>query len=640
MYILVVLSALLLANQSCAAPFDYLVDLRANPETIEADGESETIISAEVKDDSGSAVPDGTVVEFTASMGVIDRRAETEAGVARVRLRSSTNTGACIVTAVVAQGRAVAEMEVPFVEKGSLMFGESYIQVTSAMYLAYEIERNIIEAAGGVTIRHRGIEIEAEEAVIDVERNVLVAKAKTGGANVIIRKDNEYLEASALQYKFNTGQGVLLTPADEHAMRFKFRSYDLLPRIDDQPDKNVDFDLEPPDPSRILVKARSLIIRPGKEVKIIHATFFSEAERLFSIPLYVVSLKGQFGGFDQAFTYGTEGLVMNLPIYYMLTPNQAGAVRVKHSETSSWGYYTGQSGLSFDVEQEYYYGGKVDGKLTLNRVTSSDWGVRWNQRNELGNAASLYTYVDYPRHKNIFANADYNQSFDDFRMLINMRGSILQDTSDKYFSRLTLQSRTRPLVKDLLSYTATAKLSYDTSLSTQSSKFGQGVGMQLYGEPVKLWSGASLNTSVLASKDWGGSFPGSTITAQTGLFTSIGNKLQAGLNYNYYWTNTVAGISSQRISADLTYRPIPTLQSRLYTTYGLTDSSTTGFGDLTYYFAPSWYFRFINTFQHYDTFDFTDYEVAVVRMIGRMEARLIWSDSRQRVRLEFSSPGF
>ena len=68
-----------------------------SPDVI-ADGASYTLIFVTVTDDSG-AVPDGTVVAFTTTAGVLSEETTTSDGTATAKLTSSTNRGAATVTA-------------------------------------------------------------------------------------------------------------------------------------------------------------------------------------------------------------------------------------------------------------------------------------------------------------------------------------------------------------------------------------------------------------------------------------------------------------------------------------------------------------------------------------------------------------
>jgi hypothetical protein len=55
---------------------------------------------------------------------------------------------------------------------------------------------------------------------------------------------------------------------------------------------------------------------------------------------------------------------------------------------------------------------------------------------------------------------------------------------------------------------------------------------------------------------------------------------------------------------------------------------------------PTWRVHLLGTFQKFDAFSYLDAEVALAKAIGNQEARLIWSQSRKRIRFEFSALSF
>ena len=260
-------------------------------------------------------------------MGIIEPRAITIAGVARVKLQSGATVGTAMISAVCATGNAVGQLRVDFLAPGTEMFNESFITVSSSTYLGYDVNGQKVEAAGGVKIYSRGLNVDADEAEIDVAHNILRAKAKNGVNNIVIKRAGKQIEASVMFYDFSSMNGVILTTADQGAKRLRFRGRDLYIEPDTKPDKKATFDYKPATDPSMFIKAKSILIRPGEEVKIKHASFYVEGSKVPSVPLYVVKLKGQGGAGGQMLNYGSEGLQMDLPLYYSLTPTTTGSIR-------------------------------------------------------------------------------------------------------------------------------------------------------------------------------------------------------------------------------------------------------------------------------------------------------------------------
>ena len=619
-----------------AAISAYSMWLTSHPQAIVADSHSAATITAEVRDSSGHAVPDGTIVDFTTSLGIIERRARTAGGIARVRLESGSTIGAALISGVAADGNGVAQLRVDLLEPGTEMFDESFISVSSKTYLGYDMDARVVDSTGGVTIYHRGLTIDAEEARIDVKTNILRAKAKIGGDPITIQHGDKKLLASALYYDFTSMRGVLVAPVDEGAKRMTFRGRDLFSAPDTEPNAKITLDFQPLTETKLFIKARSLLIRPGVEIKFKRANYYVDGDKFLSVPLQVVSLHGGGGGADQMVNYGTEGLRMNLPLYYSLTPTRTGAIRLKHSEPTGWGNYSDRPGWQVDLDQDYNTGGSAEGRFSVNRITSKEWGLRWNQRTEFNADSQVYTYLDFPSHRDLYGTVDYSRSLREYTWAVSLRGNKMRDVDGRYSTSTYLQSRVRPFIGNAVSYAFTTRLGYDSSVLG----LGTGLGMQFYGKPVQFGTATSMSTSVNFSRDWGGSNAGLSTFANVGLSHTLGVVGQFGLNYSYSWTNSELGYQAQRVSANLSLKPASGWGANVYAVYGLNDQTTSAFGDIGYAFLRAWRLSFITTLQNFQYSKFSDFEVGLSKLVGRQEARLTWSQSRKKFRLEFSASRF
>lgn len=624
------------APVACAPP-TCTMWLKAHPQAIVADGRSETTISAEVRDSTGRPVPDGTAVDFTTSIGTIERTARTVAGVARVRLQSSVTVGTAMVSAVATAGNAVAQLRVDFLEPGTELFDESFITVASGKYLGYDVAGGVVDSAGGVDIVHRGLVIHAEEAQIDVRSNVLRAKCKMGVDNIVLQRESKSVEASAVYYDFNSMSGVLLTPASEGAQRMVFRGRDLFvqPATEDA-DQTRSLDFHPITECSMFVKAASLVIRPGEEIKFKRATFYMDGTKMLSVPLYVINLKGGTSGTSQMLSYGTDGIRMDLPFYYSLTPTTTGALRLRRSEPGGWGYYSRRPGWQLDLEQDYNSGGSTEGTFLLNRITSaSDWGARWTQRKEFNNDSQVYTYIDFPSHRSLFSSVNYSRSLPRYTLSVNGRASKMTGARGSIASDAYIQSRPKSIIGGALSYSLTSKVSLDSRNS-----LGTGCGLQLYGRPIKVGVLGNLSTSLIAGRNWG-PYGGTTMTANAGIYRSLGGGSGGfGLDYSYSLGSGTSNYSSHRLSANLSLSPSPRWNAYAYATAGLSDHSVSAFGSLSYNLAALWRLGVLGTYQKFGTYSYPDVEFALSRSIGKQEIDLVWSSSSRRFRVEFSALKF
>lgn len=634
---ILILLAFAAGSELAGAPANFTLWLKAHPQAIVADGRSQTTITAEVRDTRGNAVPEGTVVEFTTNSGTIERSARTIGGIARVRLQSTVTVGTAMVSAVVINGNAVGQIRVDFLAPGTEMFDESFIIISSKSHLGCDTDNRIVDAAGGVTIVHRGLTINAEEAQINLRTNVLRAKSKTGGDNIVIMRGEQRLQASRLYYDFTSMRGVLLEPAEEGAGRMAFRGRDLFvePAAEGE-DQKYNMDYKPVDEASMFIKAQSIFVRPSEEIKFKKATFYMDGSKILSVPMHVVNLRSGSNAFNQALTYGTDGLRVDLPVYYSLTPASTGALRIRRSETGSWGSYATQPGWQLDLEQEYNSGGSTEGSVLLRRITSAkDWGARWTQRKEFNNNSQIYTYVDFPSHRNLFSSLHYSRSLPNYSLSVNGRVSKYSQGSsvgtDAY-----IQTRSKPTLGGAFNYSFSTRISAQRG---QSDSFGSGVGLQVYGKPIKLGGLGNLSTSLISGHNWGNN-GGSSLVADAGIYRYFGHSNSVGLDYTYSWANSGSGYSQHRLGANLNLSGAGKWTMYAYATKDLTEDSLSAFGSLHYVIAPSWSFGVLGTYQKFYDYSYPEAELALTRMIGRQDVSLIWSSSRKRLRLEFSAFSF
>ncbi len=407
---------------------------------------------------------------------------------------------------------------------------------------------------------------------------------------------------------------------------------------DPNPEKPASFDYEPVIESKLLIRAKSILIRPGEDIRFKRASYYMDGERVMRVPLQIVSLRNGGSGVGEMLTYGTEGLRLNLPIYYSLTPNTAGSLRVRHSETTGWGNYSDREGWQLDLDNDYNYGGNAQGTFTVNRITSDDWGLRWNHRVQHDNNSQIYSYFDFPGHRDLYGSVDYSRPFRDYTWSVALRGNKYRSTTGNYLAQTSLQSHSKPLIGNAVSYSFSTRLGYNSRVSG-SGKTGTGLGLQLYGKSIQFNRETSLSSSMSALKEWGGSDPGLSVYANAGIFRMLGMKGFLGLNYSYSWTDLAYGYNSQRLSTNVSFRPTPKWSTNVSSTYGLNDSTLSAFGDISFMFAPTWRVRFLNTYQRFQVGKYTDVEYVLSKTVGRQEVMLSYSTSRGKLRLEVSAFG-
>lgn len=642
--LLLVLSSSFVAS----APMNrYTMWLKAYPRAIVADGRSDTTISAEVRDSNGRIVPDGMQVDFSTTQGIIERTARTSSGVARVRLQSSMNVCTAVVSAVIVGTSAVAQIRIDFLAIGTEMFDESFISISSENYLVYDMNKKLVEAADGVKIRSRGIEMTAQSCQMEARRTIIRARAKLGGENIIISRGDKRLEASLVYYDFMSMSGYIITPVEDGAKRLKFRARDFFTE-DDIPDektskKNIDrFAYLENDPESIFIKAKTIIIKPEEEIKFKKAEFYIDGSRLVKLPLHVESLRGRSKGVNQVLSYGDGGLNLDLPMYYSITNSSTGALHLKRGNANGWGMGSGKSPWQLDMKHEYNIGSTTEGTVTLENFTrGNDWGISWSQRKELSHRARLYTYFDYPSHNSLYVNADYTKSLKNHNFNLNLKGNRLTTDDSYYYASSYLQSLSKPIFNGLVNYIYTGKINYNTGITGDNSRFGTGVGLQLYGKQLRVKESGNISTSFSATRNFG-SMDDTFLWGNISYYQSLGMVGQASFNYNYSHNSGKSMMTYERhaLSTDFSIMPTQKLEFYCNATYGLNDGDLSAFGEFSYRFAPTWRFRVFGNTIRYDGWSNNVIEVGIAKYFMGYELMLVWSSDMDKIRVEFAAAGF
>lgn len=655
------------------------IHLTASPTSIYADGRSICSISAEVRDGAGNIVDDGTDVHFTTSLGIIDTSAHTAGGVARVMLRSGIQPGMAMVSAVLIDGQGVSQLQVEFLTPGAKMDTDAYITISSDRYLAYAADSQTVDASGGVKVEHRGLKVEADSVQMDIGRNLLRARGKTGGDPIRISRGNKSITASLLCYDMNTLQGFMVADgADGKAGTLLFNGADLSAKETETATNQSAFDFTDLSETAVLVKAKSITIRPKHDLQFRKAELYMEGDKALKLPLYLIPLAavGPAAGF-QYFGVTSAGFKVDIPLYYSLTPTGTGAVRIRNQQ-GGWSSNSSLPGWGLDVEQSYATGG-AEGRFTINQVTRPDWGLNWDHTQLLSSGATLYSNLQLPAHKNIDGHISFNKPFSGVNVGFDLQGShtrfetldpqLVDSTEPAVYttgftrnlsSSIYLQSNPRKFAK-LLDYSVLLQTSFADRL-TENSKTGttassgvtSGVHLQMRGTPISFGPKARLNTSLSVGNGWGGSQGGVSVLGNAMFTTPLGAGSFFGLGYSYTLTPSLtAGFPQHLLSFNYALGGQRWTVS-LNGSRGLDIPTTSAYYDLGYRLNPMWRFSLRGYYQGFDLAKIdpitnlpvtdkvgsTDMEIGLGHMIGSQEVELLWSRSLHRFLMEMGSMGF
>jgi len=629
------------------------IRLTASPAAIAADGRSVSAITAEVRDPSGNLVPDGTQVRFSASLGQIDTAVNTVAGVARAILKSGTQPGQAMISAVLPDGQAVSQTQVDFVAPGTRIENDAFISVESDSYVAYSVDMQTVDAAGGVQIGHRGLTVQAEEAQIDVGRNLLRAKGKTGGDPVRLSRGSKTIAADVVVYDLQTLRGLMLGPgADGSIEKQSVNTAELTAAPFDQPLEPSAFQFADLSDSSMIVKARSLTLRPRHDIQFRKAEMYMDGERIVKLPLYVLSLTANPSSSLQFVGVTSSGLRVNVPIYFALSPSGAAALRIRNQQ-GGWSRYSSLPGWALDLEQSYA-SGSSEGRFTVGQVNRSDWGLDWEHNQEIGTDTRLHSYFGYPAHRDLFGMVNLNKSLSSSSLGLNLRGQKNSGQSASVTSDLYLQTNPKEL-SDKVNYSVTVRstLSNEKRYVTQTigpnqtvvqttDRYGLGAGLQLqlFSTPLSFGAKTTLTNSLSIGQDFGGLRSGLSMYGNAMLISSFSPRSSLALGYTYARDPGFLGpYGRHRLTASyMAYGD--KWRSSLVSIYTLDQPITSAYATIGYQFRPSWRIDVRGTYQRFQGFSFTDAELALARQIGSQEVMLTWSQSLHKFRLELGAASF
>lgn len=629
-------------SQVSSAGLAASVFVNAKPSAIIADGKSVATITAEVRDSSGDLVPDGTLVSFSSNIGTIQTSVTTTAGVARARLTSGTAVGTAVVSAWVTQVGAVGQISVELLAPGTEISRQSFITISSGTYLVYDSEKMIVYAAGGAKVVHRGLSITADEVELDVQTGLLKCRRRTGGDPIKLTRGKRSLDASVLAYRITDMKGKAITDSESGSVtRIAFRGSDLAfePDTDYTPENYFDFtDLSE---SVVLVKASSITVRPGEEIHFRRAKFYVDGKKMLAMPLHVLPIGASAGQESQYLGWGTNGLRVDMPVYYSLSPSSTGSLHLRRGQQTGWGFYSGNSGWSLDMVEDYTTDSGGEGNLALSRITGGDWGAHWDHNQEYDSGSHVYSYIDFPAHRDLFGMVNLTKPLSLGSLGVNFYGNKYRGQSGSLSTDVYLQSVPKPIAGGTANYVMLARTSLATGSGVSGGGLGAGLQMQVFGKPISFSDKTRLNSSFSFGHDWGGTRSGLALFGNASLTHRLNKTSNAGLMYSYTSDSSNSGqYGKHRLSANLFYAPSKRWQVRAFTTYTLDQSLSSTFADLSYQIRPGWRLSCLETIQKFNQYEYSDLEVALGKEIGNHEVMLVWSQSRNKLRMEFNAARF
>lgn len=681
-------AALGLASAACWAQAPAVVSLSANPSVILADGQSTTIITAQVGSSSGHAVPDGTLVRFSTISGTLSATSvAVSGGVARVTLTSSPLAGTAVVTATFLGdgGGASGQLKVEFTDDKDLANSdrsdENWIEVSSKEYLQYSADDQIVDAAApkhGTHMSYEGLTIDADALQVDVQNQQVRAR------NAIVRRKGvELLDAALLCYNLpdHSGNAIITnTPGQRTVGNVTLSGPELQAKpLDSKAISSLPattFGFADISASRVLVVASEVAVKPNDRIQLKHASIFVDGKKIVSMPYQVMPLStNQIFG-QQVLGYGTDGFILNVPYYFAVSPKSTGTLylRSEAGAEENGTFYNGRNGLALDLDENYGQSdGPSHGDFQLMGMGLGNWGASWTHSQTFDRSTRGYFYLNSPEHSGLLASGDLTHQFQHFSF--NFNASDSRQPSENGYSSDT-RTVSANLQTDPLRLFGTRKLGLNAvglvtaqdaqshiNLpigSTSSTVDTHGLGVRLFTPTVFFDRKTTLTDSLNVEQDYGAEGRSSALTVQANMAATkrIGPTTSASFTYAFVHNPFLA----QPHVADLpnntallllnpvdrhdfnlslfTGPPSGLWNFSLMTTYELPTQSQSLSTVFNYRILPGWHAGFNETFNKVDYFTFQDFELQLSRNIGSRDLVLSWSTLDHRFRFNVAAAQF
>jgi len=426
--------------------------------------------------------------------------------------------------------------------------------------------------------------------------------------------------------------------------------------------------IEPPPPdvdntSGFWVVARRLRVFPHDKVQFENASIFFNGRKLYSMPLYVVSLNGAFNPTTDMMALNTEGgLTLNVPYYYIASPNNTGTAYLKHAPGN--GFSSDKRGFSLAVEHQYWLNNRSHGDLEVDQLGRGDWNINWKHSHRFSPTMNGAIYVDSPRHRDAYVRGTFDKQFRGFQ--VGMEGFVSKTEGDPLDGKGQFYARMRPrqLGKTDWVYTLTGNVTawrryteyFEVGGTTSSTGavglpghtrpgttlyartgplYSQTVNAALQSPNFRLWRGANLQANLSAtaynySNNRRGLSPGITLGLQQRLGRT-GN-FQIDYSYDRGGLGLFGTGYTNFVSSSLQLNLGRKLSSSTSLTRSFGDDSLYGVTALDYFLSEKWRLGLFSDYSSFGDIDnYLNYGFSVGRQVGQREVTMNWDHERGRV---------
>jgi hypothetical protein len=626
---------------ACARGAHASIRLTVQPQVLVADGRSTASVTVEVRDRQGRLVSDGTPVHFTTTSGTITAVAYTSSGTARAVLTSGTSPAAVMVTAVTGTDQAIGRVQMvsEMVEANV----DARVLRLNARYVAFSEELHYLDSIQDARVRYRGLTIEANAIQIELDGNRLKAFGKVG-----LTSGEKVLEGERLYLNLTTFEGLLVTAEK----KIWFSGFGLNDLPEPPKTESADFNFRELTNSTLSWIGKEAIYIPGVKVQLRGARAYVGGIKALRMPYHEAHLDGGIvGDYGQYIGAGSDGLIIDIPLYVYMTPNASSAVRLRNGERTGFGYFNGRPGFGVDLEEKYGVSGQSDGLMTMNDVSSSDWGFRWHHTQQFGPKTRLTSVFETPAHADFYGQFNFARQMTFGNLTLNLAGNKLRNREFGRTIDAGFETNPKPVLNQRLFVSVGTRytdIGGGQFQQLQDRRFDilptqtQEVSLRLRPETVHLLPKMSFSNNVSMRMLWG-TISGPALGYQSNLTYNLPRNTNLMVGYTFDQAPVIRSVINQahhNLSAMATTAPAKGLRASVFGTMGLDVLSQTLTGQLSYNITPKWRIDLLHSFYQFNTFGVTDYQIGIARKLGPREILVYYSTETGRVLFELAASNF
>ena len=643
---------------------DTSIRLSAFPSVSVADGKSTVTISAEVRDQSGKLVPDGTRVVLTSTLGDFrESVVTTVGGIARGVLVAGSIPGMATLTAKSLTGdSSPSTLEYEFCgDRSQLNSAKEYVEVTAPGYMQYTVNTHIVGAAAlkdkPVSVRYREINVTADDMQLNIPTYELRARNATLKMGKVSQHFDELYLKLNTRFGFGTttfkvkrpdafvtqGRGLVFIKAQSdgsYSLPEAGSKYGLVEihRTGLTPMVNSDsslFKFEDISGSPSTVSAKKAVIFPRREVQFQKAEIYVASTKVMSMPLFEVPLTGASSPLvtDQIVSVNNSQLGINFPYYVSLQPGMTQLFRFRTGEIAGRSSTT-DHGAFLDYEFNWNHGDDMEGGLSVQGIGRNDWSIGANQYIRFNDRTSAFAQVLTPTGRSFYGAANISEQFNGFSASIN--GSATRTLTGIQY---TQQSTNAVIEKDPIKVGSLPfrlypglTASQDSNQLDHSSQSGAGARLRAQSLPLVVDSTTSLTTSFQASYLRG---PNEMNGIQYLGSATVSKRLNSATSMLFTYDFTRDGFNEKvlgehRLSLQAYYNR-GRFNASLFAARSLDLERASVFGDMSDRIGNLWRLTSGYTYDRYLNDTYLDYNLGFTYRLGWREVGLIWSEQTKRI---------